>query len=254
MKASLMLSFIAASVLLGCASGNQQSQVARQNGQLTPNYDQAYDNYLALGAQYLQMGRYDLAEPKLIRAIEIDSSQPEAWNVLAVMYEQKRDISAGFNAYQKLINSHPNYVLGYFNFATFLCKFERDSEAQALYQQMRTKGGDFATMSYIVEGNCAQKRGKTLQAENSYKQALAHDPYSSGALLPLAEIALERGDGQAALNYLKVVHTYVGYSAESAYLGILAARKVGDVRTEEDLMRMMRATYLNTEQAKSLGI
>ena len=236
-------------VLAGCASMMDDSKPRAQ-----PNYDKAYEENLALGARYLQMGRFDLAEPKLKRAIEINSQNPEAWNVLAVLYEEKRDIAAGYQVYEKLISSHPDYSLGYMNFATFLCKFDRESERQNLYGRMRAKGGEFATLSYIAEGNCERGRGRGGNAEGAYQRALAGDPQAAGALLPLAQIAIDKQDYASALRYLKVVHTYVGYSPDSVYLGILAARATGDSRMEEDLMRVMRGNYSNSPLAKELGL
>lgn len=219
-----------------------------------PNYDKAYDDYLALGARYLQMGRFDLAEPKLKRAIEINSQNPEAWNVLAVLYEEKRDIANGYQVYEKLVSSHPDYTLGFMNFATFLCKFDREPERQNLYGRMRAKGGEFVTLSYIAEGNCEREKRRINAAESAYRQALATNSQAAGALLPLAQIAIDKQDYASALRYLKVVHTYVGYSADSAYLGILAARATGDSRLEEELIRVMRGNYNDSPLAKQLGL
>ncbi|MDO4642682.1 MAG: tetratricopeptide repeat protein [Cardiobacteriaceae bacterium] len=258
-KISLLTTFVAAVMLSGCSSfgfGDKGADDDLPNvvTKKKADYNKAYQDYVELGAQYLQMGRYDLAEPKLKRAIEIDSHPPEAWNILAVLYEETRDIASGNQIYQKLIHSHPEYVLGYVNYATFLCKFDRDSELQALYGQMRGRNAEFKTASYIAEGNCMQRRNQLGQAESAYKQALTSDSQASGALLPLAEISLQKGDYAAALRYLKVVHTYVGYSPESVKIGIEAARKSGDSRMEEELVRVMRANYKNTSQAQSLGI
>ena len=228
--------FVASIVVLlsGCASTNNGPKVQ-------PDYDQAYQDYLSLGAQYLQMGRYDLAEPKLKRAIEIDSEPAEAWNVLAVLYEEKGDIASGYQVYEKLTTSHPDYALGFINFATFLCKFNREPERQALYQKMRGKGQTFATLAYIAEGNCARKRGNNAGAVAAYQQALGYDQYAAGALLPLAEIALEVGDANAAQQYLRVIHTYVGFSPESIILGIQAAQMLGNEQEVQNLQRMLRA-------------
>lgn len=243
--------FILLSLLLaGCASTGS----GRRHADGKANYAQAYRDYVSLGAQYLQKGRYDLAEPKLKRAIEIDSRPPEAWNVLAVLYEQTRNISEGYQVYEKLTGSHPDYALGFSNFATFLCKFDRNDELQKLLAQMRLKGNDFRALSYISEGNCMQKRNQLSAAEKAYKQALIYDAHAAGALLPLADISLQQGDPVAALRYLKVIHTYVGYSPESVSIGIKAARSSGDSRTEEELMRVMRANYADSAQAKALGI
>lgn len=242
-----VLSLLMLSGLAACASSGGRTMNS-------PDYEQAYQTNLTLGAQYVNIGRYDLAEPKLIRAIEIDSQRPDAWNVLAVLYEATQDISKGYQVYQKLIHSHPDYLLGYTNFATFLCTFNRHNERRDLYQSMRAKNNEFKVLSYIYEGNCEREKGNVLAAEAAYREALVYEPTSAGALLPLADMALSKGEAQLALQYLRVMHTYVGHSAESTALGIRAARAAGDARMEEDLTRMMRAKYKQTSQAQALGI
>ena len=255
----LLAALAAAMLLSGCETlgfgkKNNDDEIIPTVTKKKADYGQAYKDYVELGAQYVQMGRYDLAEPKLQRAIEIDSRPPEAWNILAVLYEEKRDIASGNQIYQKLIHSHPEYLLGYTNYATFLCKFDRDSEMQALLGQMRGRNAEFKTAASIAEGNCMERRGQSGATENAYKQAIAANPQAEGALLPLAQIALQKGDYAGALRYLRVVHTYVGYSPESVKLGIEAARKSGDTRMEEELVRVMRGNYKSTPEAKSLGI
>lgn len=229
-----LVPLMAFSFFAGCASTNGERRVE-------PDYAQAYRDYVTLGAQYLQMGRTDLAELKLKRAIEIDSEPAEAWNVLAVLYEQTGDIASGYQVYEKLTASHPDYALGFVNFSTFLCKYNREPERQALYQRMRAKDQAFTALSYIAEGNCANERRNDATAVSAYQQALRYDPHAAGALLPLAEIALRHGDAAAAQQYLRIVHTYVGYSSESISLGLEAARMLGDRREEDNLQRMLRA-------------
>ena len=108
----LLAALAAAMLLSGCETlgfgkKNNDDEIIPTVTKKKADYGQAYKDYVELGAQYLQMGRYDLAEPKLQRAIEIDSRPPEAWNILAVLYEEKRDIASGNQIYQKLIHSHP---------------------------------------------------------------------------------------------------------------------------------------------------
>lgn len=234
MKKNMLFGLAVVLFVSGCASTSDGMK-------FKPDYDRAYQDYLALGAQYLQMGRYDLAEPKLKRAIEIDSEPAEAWNALAVLYEEKGDIAAGYQVYDKLTASHPDYALGFVNFATFLCKFNREPERQALYQRMRGKDQDYAALSYIAEGNCARERGNYTGAVAAYQSALSYDRYAAGALLPLAEIALGQGDAATAQQYLRIIHTYVGYSPDSIMLGIQAAQALGDVQEVNNLQRMLRA-------------
>lgn len=239
-------------LLLGACSTLQSGKQVKEPA--PPDYQKAYNDYVQLGAQYMRLGRYDLAEPKLKRAIEIDSRPPQAWNMLAVLYEQTRNISAGNQIYRKVIHSHPDYELGFMNYATFLCKFKREDERKALYAQMRNKGGDFSTLSYIAAGDCARARNNPSDARVQYLKALEQDAYAAGALLPLADIAVNRKNYREAIRYLTVIHTYVGYSAESVRLAILAARGNGDAMLEKEMTRIMRGNYAATPQANSLGL
>lgn len=253
MKNNHFLSGVAVVCLIvsGCVSTTQSTPNVEP---VKPDFNKAYQDYLQLGAHYVSLGRYDLAEPKLKRAIEIDSEPPEAWNVLAVLYEEKRDIAAGNQVYQKLIASHPDYPLGFMNYATFLCKFDRDADRQNLYDKMRRKGREFVPLSYIAAGDCERKRQQDAAAQAQYRQALVFDNKAAGALLPLSELAVAQHDYATALGYLKVMHTYIGYSPESVRLAILAARGTNDRVLEEEMMRIMRGNYGDTPQAKSLGI
>lgn len=240
--------------LSACTSTMTTTKTVGGSSGTQADYGQAYQDYLQLGAEYVRRGRYDLAEPKLKRAIEINSRPPEAWNILAVLYEEKRDIAAGDQVYQKLLASHPDYALGFMNYATFLCKFDRNPELDNLYARMRAKGTSFSALSYIAEGNCRQSKNNLAAASSAYRQALTFDNHAAGALLPLADIELSQGNYQAAANYVEVVHTYIGYSAESVRIGILAARGLGNAQKENDLMRVMRGSYQGSEQARTLGI
>lgn len=239
-------------LLLGACSTLQSDERVKEPA--APDYRKAYQDYIKLGAQYIRLGRYDLAEPKLKHAIEIDARPPEAWNMLAVLYEETRNISAGNQVYRKVINSHPDYELGFMNYATFLCKFNRDGERKALYTQMQSKSGRFPTLSYIASGDCDRSRNHLAGARRQYLKALEYDAYAKGALLPLADIALKRKNYREAIKYLTVVHTYVGYSPQSVRLSILAARGSGNTTLEKEMTRIMRGNYSGTPQANSLGL
>lgn len=240
--------------LTGCQTDTTVTTQTAAKGRVEPDYKKAYSDYLNLGNQYLASGAYEMAEQRLKRAIEIDSRPPDAWNSLAVLYEQTRNIAEGDRVYQKLLNSHPEYALGYNNYLIFLCKFDRENEMAPVLAKMRTKGAEMAALAYIGEGNCHMSKNRTAQAESSYKQAIAHERNSAGALLPLARIALEKGQPQATQAYLKIMHTYVSYTPESVKLGILAARAMNDSKTEADLTRLMRSSYAKSKEAEELGI
>lgn len=240
--------------LTGCQTETTVTTQTAAKGKIEPDYKTAYQKYVELGKQYLDTGVLERAEAGFKRAIEIDASQPDAWLGLAIAYARTKNIAEGDRTFQKLINSHPDYALGYSNYLNFLCEFDRENEMSPVLIKMRAKGKELAALSYIGEGDCHIKKNRAAQAETAYKQALTVEPHSAGALLPLAKMAVERNQPQTAMAYLKIMHTYVAYTPDSVKLGILAARAMNDSKTETDLTRVMRSSYSKTKQAEELGL
>lgn len=211
----------------------------------------AAKSYLELGITYMQKERYDLAEPKLQRSIEANPTA-EAYNALALLYEQIHNNLLAEETYEKLLTSFPDYGRGYMNYNIFLCRYDRRAQIEALAARMATQSKETAAIGQIAAGNCALSKGDTATATSHYQRALAYEQYAAGALLPLAEIDLKKGFVSEAKAKVDKVNNYIGYSARSLYLAILINRELGNHLEERRMMHALRSRFSGSAEAKSI--
>ncbi len=236
---------LAALLLAGC------SVVREGRAPIKAQPQKAAKTYYELGVAYMKRGRYALAELKLQRSLE---KQPAAdtYNALALLYEMQHENALAEQAYQELIAKYPTYERGYANYNFFLCKYDRQSQIEQLAKQMAAQGGAIATVGQLAAGDCAMRKNDTNRAEMHYKQALKYNPHVAGALLPLAEIDLERGNVADAQIKINQVHNYVGYSARSVYLAVLISRELGNELEERKMENVLRSQFANSPEAKEI--
>lgn len=213
-----------------------------------PKPKEASKTYFDLGVAYMQKGRYDLAESKLQRSISLNPN-PEAYNALAVLYEEQHDNALAEETYKMLVASFPDYGRGYLNYNVFLCKYDRRSQIEALAAQMATRTKEIAAIGQIAAGNCAMSRGDNSSAIRHYERALTFEQYAAGALLPLAEIDLKKGFVKEAKEKIDRVNNYIGYSPRSVYLSILADRELGNRLSERKMMQVLRNRFPRSAEA-----
>lgn len=216
-----------------------------------PKPKAAAKSYMELGIAYMKRNRYDLAEPKLQRSIESNPT-PEAYNALALLYEETHNNLLAEETYKKLLKKFPDYARGYLNYNIFLCKYDRVGQIADLAKSMASRNKEIAAIGEIAAGNCALSKGDNATAEQHYENALAYEQYAAGALLPLAEINLNKGFVKEAKNYVDTVNNYIGYSAQSLYLATLIARELGNALEERKMARELLNRFPQSEQARRL--
>lgn len=214
--------------------------------------DIAAKSYYDLGVAYMGKGRYDLAESKLLQSLKV-SPTAEAYNAIAVLYEEQHDNALAEESYQTLVGRFPKYTRGYMNYSIFLCKNDRVSQMDALLKQMHSRGKELAAAGEIAAGDCAFNKGNEVKATAHYQKALQYEQHAAGALLPLAEIDLKQGRAQAAKQKVDTVNNYIGYSVRSVYLSVLANRELGNLTQERKMLNVLRTRYANTPEAAQLA-
>ncbi len=209
-------------------------------------------SYFDLGVAYIQKGRYDLAEPKLRNSIQIKPTA-QAYNALAVLYEEQHENALAEEIYQRLLADFPTYELGYINYYVFLCKNNRQNQMDRVANTMQSKGKTWAALGQIVAGNCALEKGNKGRAATYYRRALQFEPYSAGALLPLAKINYDKGLVEKAKGQVDLVNNHVGYTAKSVYLAVLINRKLGNRLKERHFLQILRTRFADSEEAQKLS-
>lgn len=236
---------LVALILSGCVAGVNNRNAPE------PNPKKAAKTYMELGVAYMQKGRYDLAEPKLQRSLAAHPMQ-EAYNALALLYEELHDNALAEENYKQLVAQFPDYGLGYLNYNIFLCKYDRRAQIQQLATQMASRGKEIAAIGQIAAGNCALSKGDKIAAKRYYSQALTYEKYAAGALLPLAEIDLQDGFVAEAKNKVDLVNNYIGYSPRSVYLSVLVNRDLGNRAEERKMMNVLRSRFPRSPEAAAI--
>lgn len=207
--------------------------------------------YFDLGAAYMGKGRYDLAEPKLQLSLQINPTG-QAYNALAVLYEEQHENLLAEDTYKTLIKDFPNYDRGYLNYHIFLCKYDRQDQIFALNNMMTAKGEPLASLGEIAAGDCALNKGRLEKAKQHYNKALQFNPYAEGALLALAKINLQRGFVAEAKKQVDLANNQIGFSAESVYLSVLINRELGNLAAEKKFLQVMRTQFAGSPEATEL--
>lgn len=216
-----------------------------------PKPKAAAKSYMELGVAYMKRGRYDLAEPKLQRSVDTNPT-PEAYNALALLYEETHNNLLAEETYKSLVEKFPDYSRGYLNYNIFLCKYDRVGQIADLANKMSSRSKEIAAIGQIAAGNCALSKGDDNTAQQHYQQALTYEKYAAGALLPLADINLRNGFVEEAKGYVDTVNNYIGYSAQSLYLATRIARELGHAVEERKMARELQNRYPNSNEAQQI--
>ncbi|PIE45726.1 MAG: hypothetical protein CSA44_01900 [Gammaproteobacteria bacterium] len=208
--------------------------------------------YFQLGVNYMAKGRYDLAEIKLQKSIAIHSTA-EAYNALAVLYEELHDNTLAEQIYQELLTRFPDYGRGYLNYLFFLCQYDRRSQIDTVLTEAAGKGREIAAISHIAAGNCALKNGDENEAKHQYQRALDYEQYAAGALLPLAEMHWKDKQFIKAKSQVDLVNNQIGYSARSLYLATLIERSLGHQQQARKMYQELIKRFPNSQEAKKLS-
>ena len=184
---------------------------------------------VSLGAGYLNQGDVDLANEKLVKALQQAPDLPEAHWTYALLQMRLQNYEAAEQHFKKALELDPNDSRGHNNYGIFLC--ERGRHADAIQQFLKAAADplyDAIPAAYVNAGVCAEKIPDPAAAERYLLQALEHDPNFPQALLKLAGLMLDQGRIQEAATYLQRYEAVSRPTAESLLLGYRLARARGD--------------------------
>ncbi len=230
--------------LVGCTT-----EVTSKRKILKKDTKEPHQAYLNLGIAYLKNNTLNRAETSLKRSLKLKRT-PEALNILGLLYEEIHNNQLAETTYQQLLAEFPDFALGYSNYNIFLCKYDRTEQLNSLAQKIAAKGGAMAAVGQIAAGNCLSSKGKYEQSIVYYKNALVYEPYSAGALLPLAEYDLKKGFVPEAKKKVDLVLNQIGYNSKSVYLSYLVEKELGNMDKEREMLRILQTRYANSNEAR----
>ena len=229
-KTLLVMLLMAGLVISGCSStGGGSKSMSRQDAR--QEMDPLLRSRLDLAAEYLRKGNHVGARDHLQKALTIDRSEPEIYDLMALMYYKELEYDLAEENYRKAISVDRYFTRGYNNLGSFLYARERYDEACEMFEKAASDVDYILRSSVFVKlGQCQLMQGNREGAEQSFQKAVALNPQMSYVYLELAQMAFEDKDFPRAKNYWNY---YDGLkrqpSAKGLWLGVRLEHEFGNL-------------------------
>lgn len=233
-------------VLGGCATTSEEER-------FSSSMDRAAQINTQLGVGYMQQGQNQLAREKLLRALDQDPRYAPAHRAMAELYVRLGDPDEAENHYRRSLRLDSENPETRNNYGVFLCDHGRYGEADRQFRRA-AQNRDYSTPEYAWTnaGVCARMDGKDDQAEEYFRNALRLNPGFHSALIEMGELYYDRGDYARARSFVQNFHNVVRPTARSLWLGVRAARGVGDHEQAEGFARRLRDDFPNSRETRQL--
>ncbi len=233
-------------VLSGCATTTEDER-------FSSSMDRAAEINTRLGVGYMQQGQNQLAREKLLRALDQNPRYAPAHRAMAEVYVRMGDPDEAENHYRRSLRLDSGNPETRNNYGVFLCDQGRFSEADRQFRNA-AQNRDYSTpeFAWTNAGVCARMDGKDDKAEEYFRNALRLNPGFPSALIEMGELHYDRGDYPRARSFVQNFHSVVRPTARSLWLGVRAAREVGDNEQAAMFARRLREDFPDSREARQL--
>lgn len=234
-------------LLVGCTTTTTSGNGA--------DLQRAAENYVQLGRNYLSEGERDQARFNLLKALEIDDRNPEANNVMALLYETEGEVELATQLYRRAISEDRNYTPARMNYARVLYSQEEFREARTQYQIV-TEDVNYRLRADAFLGVALSnlRLGDIEAAKAALNRTLLLNPNIGQALIQVAEIAFEQSEYALSLEYLERYESTTQESPRSLNLGIKLARVFSDPEKEQSYAFALQNMFPDSTEARELRL
>ncbi len=210
--------------------------------------------YVEMGIAYMREGQDGVALKKLRRALEVDGKNPQAHNVIAILYERlgERDLAA--NHYERAVALAPRDPFIRNARGSYFCK--RKQYAEALQEFEQALNNPLYPTPWVAQTNaglCAERAGDKVKAEEYYRHALTNNKRYSPALLKMAALSFEQHNDMSARAYLERFHSEVSPNAASLWLGVQIEQRLGDRIKAVEYKRQLLKEFPDAPEIQALN-
>jgi len=245
-KISGLLIYIVVFSLSGCSIW--QNKGKEDKAEL--NLKQASITNVQLGVGYLRRGQYEVAQEKLLKAIELDSTNVDAYTTMAFLLMQIDKMEEAEEYYQEALDVKENDPELHNSYGTYLCRVGRIDEAMVQFKDAYSNPFyKTAFLAYSNAGTCLLQAEKYELAEKLLRKALKLEPELSGALISMAELSIKTGKYMSSRAYIQRYHAINPPSAESLWVQVQAERALGAKEHYHKYARQLLDEFPDSEQA-----
>jgi len=202
-----------------------------------------------LGIGYLQQNKLELASEKLTKALHQDPGSASAHNAYAILQDRLQQYELAEYHYKQATELDPKDSQAANNYGAFLCRHDREREAEKYFLQA-TRNPLYKTPEYAYTNAaiCLKRIGKTEEALEYLRKALAAKSDFAAALLAMADTQFEAGDYESARLYIDRYHLVARPSAKSLWLAIQNTLQLDSRADVSELVQELRTQFPDSKE------
>ncbi|MBS0589221.1 MAG: type IV pilus biogenesis/stability protein PilW [Proteobacteria bacterium] len=229
-----------------------QNQVSNLKEKETPA-DRARP-FIQLGGKYMELGKLDLAQENLLKALKYDPKNIDAHTLLATLYDRVGDGKQALQHYHDAAELAPKAGAENNNYGMYLCKLGQYAQARKYFDVAFADGFYAAKASaYTNAGTCELlAKGSLDRAEADFRGALALEPSNAQALFQLASVLYQKNDYFKARAFAQRYDALGQPSPDALLLARNIEIKLGHADAARDYAQRLRDQFPDSEQARAL--
>ncbi|WP_439850715.1 type IV pilus biogenesis/stability protein PilW [Pseudomonas syringae] len=231
-------------LLTACVSTGNVNPLTTKQGR-----DEARRAYVQLGLGYLQEGQTERAKIPLKRALELDSSDPQANAALGLVFQTEMEPELAEQYFHKALSASNNDTRIVNNYGSFLYEQKRYKEAYERFEQAAADNL-YPERSRVFEslGMTSLQLGNRDQAREQFTKALRLDRRLTRALLEMAQMSYEDKQYVPARDYYDRFSQLGEQNARSLLLGARLAKIYDDRNKAASLGLLLKRLYPGTPE------
>jgi type IV pilus assembly protein PilF len=208
---------------------------------------------LQLASGYFEQGQTGVALEEVRLALQIDPAFADAYNLRGLINMRLNDNRQAEDNFRRALNLNAKDANTAHNLGWLLCQVGRFPEAYDLFAQaVRQTAYAGRAKTYLIQGLCQVRAGNRGQAEASLKRSLELDPSNPAALYNLAALYNQNGTLQLAQPLLLQLNQSPLANAESLWLGIKVARRLGQTEDVRQLSEQLAKRFPQSTERSAL--
>jgi type IV pilus assembly protein PilF len=207
-----------------------------------------------LGIEYLKQNNLAAAQEKIERALQQNPKDAGAHTAAGLLYERLREPRKADQHYSRALKLDPRNPQMQNNYAVFLCRNGESAKGRTLFEQAATNPlYRTPEVAYANAGVCARSAKDYEAAEANFRKALQMRPTMTDALLQMADLSLERGNGLQSRAFIQRFLQAAPATPEVLLLAARVERTLGDEKAAGDYETRLRNEFPGSQQAGQLA-
>lgn len=249
MRSSVKLRFLA--ILVACNLTSACALVPDFGGNGMSNREKA-DLNLQMGVRYLEMNMLEVAKEKLETAYDLDSSNAETLNALAIYYERMKNDEEAADYYESAIGKDPDNYSIKNNYGQFLCQRGMQKKGLTLLQESLDSSINKRPWLALTNIGICRQQSDANQAEDYFRRALQANPAYPPALQEMMKISYNKQQYMSARAFLERYTAVAKHSPITLWYGFQTERALGNSQSAENYKEQLLNTFPTSTEANEV--